>query len=49
MKPKKCRLILHGLFKEHDMGIFQSIAKAKKFVKDCWSRPYSIIILEETK
>jgi len=43
MKAKKCRLILHGSFKEIDMGVFDSISAAKKYVRECWDRPYTII------
>ena len=42
MKKVKCRLIHHGGFKEHDMGIFESISKAKEYVKGCWEKPYTI-------
>ena len=42
MKAKKCRLIFHGCCREIDMGIFDSIAAAKKYVSECWDRPYSI-------
>ena len=45
MKKKKCRLIFHGITREIDMGIFESISSAKKYVKDCWNRPYTIINL----
>ena len=45
MKGKKCRLIFHGKTREIDMGIFESISSAKKYVKDCWDGPYTIINL----
>lgn len=41
-KAKKCRLIFHGIRREIDMGEFDSIAAAKKYVRECWSRPYTI-------
>ena len=44
-KSKKCRLIFHGSCKEIDMGIFNSISDAKKYVSECWNRPYTIIKL----
>lgn len=45
MKAKRCRLILHGSYKEHDMGIFESISAAKKYVRECWDRPYTIRVI----
>ena len=45
MTAKKCRLIFHGRRREIDMGIFESISSAKKYVKDCWDGPYTIINL----
>jgi hypothetical protein len=50
MKKVKCRLIFHGSYKEHDMGIFDSITAAKKYVErvsNLWSRPFSIIRIKE--
>jgi tRNA A37 threonylcarbamoyladenosine synthetase subunit TsaC/SUA5/YrdC len=44
-KAKKCKLIFHGKVKQFDMGTFPSIAKAKKYLKECWNGPYTIIIL----
>ena len=41
-KPIKCRLIFHGSYKEINMGIFNSISAAKKYVSECWDRPYTI-------
>lgn len=49
MKPIKCRLIFHGVRREIDMGVFPSISAAKKYVRECWDRPYSIIVLKQTK
>ena len=45
MKKIKCKLILHGIVREIDMGEFESISAAKKYVYKCWNRPYSIIRL----
>lgn len=45
MKKQKCRLIFHGPYKEIDMGVFESKAAAKKYLREVsniWSRPYSI-------
>lgn len=44
-KAKKCKLILHGSFKEHGGFEFESIAAAKKYVRECWNRPYTIKVL----
>lgn len=41
-KAIKCRLIFHGSTKEIDMGEFDSISAAKKYVRECWERPYTI-------
>ena len=42
----KCRLIFHGVRREIDMGDFDSILKAKQYVRECWNRPYTIIKLK---
>ena len=42
----KCRLIFHGSRREIDMGVFDSILKAKQYVRECWNRPYTIIKLK---
>lgn len=42
-KPIKCTLRLHGSCKEIPTGEFESISKAKRWVRDCWSRPYTVI------
>lgn len=47
MKKVKCKLILHGSFKEIDMGIFESVSKAKEYVRGCWEKPYTIIRLNK--
>jgi hypothetical protein len=41
-KAIKCELILHGSSKEINMGTFKSISKARKYVSECWNRPYTI-------
>lgn len=42
MKAQKCRLIFHGVRREIDMGEFESISAARKYVRECWDRPYTI-------
>jgi len=49
MKPIKCRLRLHGIRREIDGGEFPSISAAKKWVQNCWYRPYTIVRLSEDK
>ena len=45
-KAKKCRLIFHGSRREINMGEFNSISAAKRFVCECrWDRPYTINVL----
>jgi hypothetical protein len=46
MKKVKCKLILHGSCKQLDWGIFESITAAKKYVRECWDRPYTIVKLK---
>jgi hypothetical protein len=46
MRPIRCKLIFHGIRREIDMGIFESISKAKQYVSECWDRPYTIIKLK---
>jgi len=45
----KCTLILHGSYKEIDMGDFPSKAAAKRWVEGCWNRPYSIRPIKTNK
>lgn len=45
-KAVKCKLIFHGSYKQIDMGEFPSYAAAKKYVSECWERPYSIVPLK---
>ena len=47
MRKVKCKLIFHARYKEIDMGIFESISKAKEYVMGCWERPYTIIKLNK--
>lgn len=46
-KAKKCELILHGVYMEIYMGIFDSIRAAKRYVKKCWDGPYTIKIRKD--
>jgi len=41
-KKIKHRLILHGVRREIDMGVFESKAAAKSWAKNCWDRPFTI-------
>jgi hypothetical protein len=41
-KKIKCILILHGSCREINMGEFESKSSAKKYVSECWNRPYTI-------
>ncbi len=42
-KAIKCRLRLHGSYKETLTEEFESISKAKEWVALCWDRPYTIV------
>jgi hypothetical protein len=43
MKAQKCKLRLHGSYREILTGEFESIAAAKSWIRVCWSRPYTIV------
>ena len=45
-KPIKCKLRLHGSCKEFLTSEFESISKAKDWVRGCWSRPYTVVRLK---
>jgi len=45
MKPIKCKIRLHGSYREILTGEFKSIASAKKWISKCWNRPYTIVKL----
>lgn len=45
MKKIKCKIRLHGIRREILTGEFDSIAAAKKWLRECWSRPYTIVKL----
>ena len=42
MKKVPCFIRLHGAYKEHATGNFESISEAKKWL-ECWDRPYTIV------
>jgi len=46
-KKIPCKLIIHGSCKQIDMGEFESKSAAKKYVSECWDRPYTIIPLKQ--
>ena len=41
-KAIKCKVRLHGIRKETIIE-FDSVSKAKQWLKDCWHRPYTIV------
>jgi hypothetical protein len=43
MKAQKCKIRLHGIRREILTGEFPSISAAKKWIRDCWERPYTIV------
>lgn len=43
MKGQKCVIRLHGIRREILTSEFESIAAAKRWVQDCWNRPYTIV------
>lgn len=50
MKAIKCKVILHGAYKELHGGFFDSISKARKTMQmGHWKRPYTIVPLKEKK
>ena len=49
MKAKKCKIRLHGSCTEILTGEFESISSAKKWIRDCWDRPYTIVPLSLEK
>jgi hypothetical protein len=42
MNKIPCYIRLHGSFKEHETGNFESITKAKEWLR-CWDGPYTIV------
>jgi hypothetical protein len=42
-KSTKCKIRLHGLTREILTSEFDSISKAKEWVRECWNRPYTIV------
>lgn len=50
MSKVRVKLLLHGSFRQHDGGTHESIAAAKRHLKEInWSRPHSIIRLQPPK
>jgi hypothetical protein len=43
MKAQKCKIRLHGISREILTGEFDSISKAKEWIRTCWKRPYTIV------
>ncbi len=43
MKAQRCKIRLHGISREIVTGEFDSIAAAKRWIQDCWDRPYTIV------
>ena len=43
MKAQKCKIRLHGSRREILTGEFESVSAAKKWIRDCWDRPYTIV------
>lgn len=46
-KKIPCKLLLHGSFKQHEVGPFESITESKNWIRDCWNRPYTIVKLNK--
>lgn len=46
-RRKECFIRLHGARKEFVTGRFESIASAKKWIRECWDRPYTLVIVKQ--
>lgn len=46
MKAIPCKIRLHGIRREILTSEFASIAAAKKWIRECWNRPYTIVKLK---
>ena len=43
------RLLIHGSFNQHDMGIFESKAAAKRYLSECGNdKPYTLVPVIES-
>ncbi len=42
-KAVKCKIRLHGATREILSSEFESISAARKWVRECWNRPYTIV------
>lgn len=49
MKAIECDLILHGSCKQFSGGTYPSITAAKKWISECWDRPYTIVRKDKIK
>lgn len=47
MKKVRCKIRLHGIRRETLTGEFDSITAARKWLSDCWSRPYTIVRIKQ--
>ena len=47
MKAIKCKIRLHGCRREILTDIFPSISAAKKWLSECWERPYTLVKLKD--
>ncbi|HNG68606.1 MAG TPA: hypothetical protein PLP63_06660 [Saprospiraceae bacterium] len=47
MKAQECYIRLHGVRKETQTAPFPSIAAAKKWIRECWNRPYTIVKIKK--
>lgn len=45
-KKIPCKIRLHGSYKEILTNEFPSIAAAKKWLRECWEKPYTIVKLK---
>lgn len=43
MQKNKCVIRLHGATREILTAPFESVTKAKEWVRNCWNRPYTIV------
>jgi hypothetical protein len=46
-KTIRCKIRLHGSRREILTSEFPSIAAAKKWIRECWDRPYTIVKLKK--
>ena len=46
-KKVKCKILLHGIRDQRETHVFDSISEAKKWVRECWFRPYTIVRIKD--